>query len=72
MEHFYLNLNNQVNDNNEHEVHRQPCYWLPNVQNREYLGFYQNANIAVSEAKKRHPYWSINGCAHCCPEADTD
>ncbi len=69
MDYFYLNHNEQ--DNGDHEVHRHHCDWLPEAENREYLGQYHWSSTAIAEARSRHPYWLINGCYHCCPESHT-
>lgn len=67
---YFLNLREQPEG--EHEVHTANCRYCPSEQNAEYLGTYANSAPAVLWAQMVHPSWSINGCAHCCPETDTD
>lgn len=62
---FYVNKNAQVNG--EHEVHRLTCSWLPDVENRVYLGDFDTSAQAIREAKKY--YNNVDGCAFCCPES---
>lgn len=64
---YYVNKNAQVNG--DHEVHKSTCPWLPNIENRIYLGEYYNSHDAVRAAKKY--YIQSNGCVHCCPESHT-
>ena len=60
--HYYVNKNAQ-SDSGDHEVHAENCYWLPAVQNREYLGMFASCAPAVAKAKLTHP--TANGCFHC-------
>ncbi len=64
---YYVNKNAQVNG--DHEVHTATCSWLPDPQNRLFLGDFYSCQQAVTEAKKY--YWQSNGCKHCCPECHT-
>lgn len=64
---YYVNKNQQRNG--DHEVHKEGCSYMPNLENREYLGDYSSCRPAVTEAKKRYP--KANGCAHCSPECHT-
>lgn len=61
MARYYVNKNTQ--DNGDHEVHRDGCSWMPEVNNRIYLGDFQSCSPAVSAAKKH--YSQVNGCYHC-------
>ena len=65
MAYYYLNHDKQPNGDNE--VHKSPCSTVDSFlpDNFEYLGEYDNCSDAVSEARKRHLYWRINGCWHC-------
>lgn len=47
---FYVNTNAQPNG--DHEVHRSTCAWLPDVENRIYLGDFATSQAAVREARK--------------------
>ncbi len=69
MEDFYLNKNEQKTG--EHEVHRNGCVYLLLMNNKEYLGFHPNSKSAVAKARLLHLFWTIDGCATCCPESHT-
>ncbi len=58
---YYVNDNAQANG--DHEVHRSGCVWLPDLENRTYLGEYQTCAPAVVEARKY--YKQVNGCYYC-------
>ena len=64
---YYVNKNAQ--SNGDHEVHKTGCAWLPNAENRIYLGDFVSCVQAVTEARKH--YSQVNGCAHCSPACDT-
>ncbi|WP_066684558.1 hypothetical protein [Christensenella intestinihominis] len=64
---FYVNKNAQ--NNGDHEVHRAICNWLPEPENRQYLGDFAASQDAVREAKKY--YSQVNGCYYCCLETHT-
>lgn len=64
---FYVNKNAQPNG--DHEVHRATCSWLPDVENRLYLGEFLTSQEAVRAAKKYYNH--TDGCAYCCPESHT-
>ena len=67
MANYYVNKNAQ--ENNDHEVHKSGCSKLPKVDNRTYLGDYDNCQSAVKEAKKY--YSQVNGCYYCSNECHT-
>ena len=58
---YYVNKNAQ--NNGDHEVHKDTCSYLPDPQNREFLGSYESCMPAVAEAKKKYP--KSNGCFYC-------
>ena len=58
---YYVNKNPQ--SNGDHEVHTSECSWLPEQNNRIYLGNFTNCREAVKEAQKH--YKKSNGCYHC-------
>lgn len=60
MHRYYVN--NNVQANGDHEVHRDGCSFLP-VSNRTDLGFFNTCQEAVREAKKYH--LQVNGCYYC-------
>ena len=59
---YYVNQNEQ--DNGDHEVHKEDCNWMPEPENREYLGNFLSCQPAVAEAKRRG-YSTANGCYYC-------
>lgn len=67
--HYYINHSEQANG--DHEVHRDDCAWLPDINNRTYLGYLLSSFDAIRVARQKFPAWLINGCAHCCPESHT-
>ncbi len=67
MTNYYVNKIKQ--DNGDHEVHKSGCKWLPNPENRIYLGSFTHCADAVEEAKKY--YSKSNGCAFCSPDCHT-
>ena len=67
MARYYVNKNAQ--DNGDHEVHTTGCQWMPDPQNRMYLGDFMNCHQAVQEAK-RH-YIQSNGCYYCSKPCHT-
>lgn len=72
MGYYYLNRNQQPSG--DYEVHLLGCSHGAQPQNQIGLGTITNAVPAVAEAKRRFPDHanSINGCAYCAPEANTD
>ena len=64
---FYVNKKAQ--DNGDHEVHRATCTWLPDAENRLYLGDFATAQAALCEARKY--YNDVDGCYYCCNEIHT-
>lgn len=56
-------VNNKAQSNGDHEVHTEYCRYLPNSDNRKYLGEFSNCSDAVKEAKKI--YYKSNGCKTC-------
>lgn len=64
---YYVNKNAQTNG--DHEVHTTGCSFLPNPENRKYLGEFTSCAPAVREAKKT--YSQSNGCYYCCNSCHT-
>jgi hypothetical protein len=58
---YYVNKKRQING--DHEVHEETCRFMPNTDNRKYLGDYSNCSAAVAEAKRT--YITSNGCKTC-------
>lgn len=67
MAHYYVNQNAQANG--DHEVHSGVCSFLPNTENRIYLGEFAYCSDAV-EAAKAH-FWQCNGCYYCANACHT-
>jgi hypothetical protein len=59
---YYVNKNAQTTG--EHEVHTSTCLFLPSIENRIFLGDFDNCAEAVREAKKY--YSNVDGCYYCC------
>ena len=64
---YYVNKNGQTNG--DHEVHESTCSFLPNEENRVYLGDFSSCRLAVSEA--RNHYTQCNGCYYCSSACHT-
>lgn len=64
---YYVNKNAQ--SDGYHEVHKASCAWLPDAENRIYLGDFDNAKEAVRAAKSY--YTKVDGCYYCSNEAHT-
>ena len=64
---YYVNKNAQANG--DHEVHTASCAFLPDPDNRLYLGDFTNCRDAVKEAKKH--YRQSDGGYYCSPECHT-
>lgn len=67
MDHYYVNKNAQLTG--EHEVHKSGCSYMPDINNRIYLGSFSNCQDAVREARKY--YSKVDGCYYCCPRCHT-
>ena len=69
MAQYYLNRNSQ--ETGENEVHRLGCSFMPRLENRISLGEHFHCQSAVDEAVRQKPFWTIDGCAYCCPNCHT-
>ena len=58
---YYVNKNAQTNG--DHEVHTETCSYLPEAENRIYLGNFASCYPAVAEAKKH--FIHSDGCYFC-------
>lgn len=67
MDRYYVNENAQPNG--DHEVHRDGCSFMPEAQNRRYLGNFASCRPAVVEAKKYYP--KSDGCYYCSNDCHT-
>ncbi len=63
MKKYYVNKRAQ--SNGDHEVHHADCPYLPNLENRSYLGEFSNCKDAVREAERT--YSTADGCKTCSP-----
>lgn len=61
---YYLNLTPQ--HTKEKEIHKDGCFWLSKANDTEYLGEFTGCQGALAEARRRHPFQPIDGCADCC------
>jgi hypothetical protein len=61
MDNYYVNKKAQ--SNGDHEVHTGSCIYLPALENRLYIGYFESCANAVREAKKI--YSQSNGCYYC-------
>ncbi len=59
---YFLNRNAQ--STGEHEFHTEDCRFLPDVNNRIYLGIFNNCKDAERAAKKYTN--NVDGCYYCC------
>lgn len=69
MAQYHLNRNTQKTG--ENEVHRSDCGYIPRFENRISLGEHFDCQSAVDEARRQEPFWTIDGCAYCCPTCHT-
>lgn len=67
MAYYYVNKNAQANG--DHEVHKQGCSFMPEANNRIYLGDFLSCSPAVQKAKEYHS--QANGCYYCSPACHT-
>ena len=67
MKKYYVNKNAQ--SNGDHEVHAYGCSYMPEPENRLYLGEFTSCHGAVLKAKRTYP--QSNGCYYCCRPCHT-
>jgi len=61
-------VHSKAQSNGDHEVHNEDCSYLPEPQNRIYLGEFSNCKDAVDAA--RTFYSDVDGCYYCSRECD--
>jgi 23S rRNA G2069 N7-methylase RlmK/C1962 C5-methylase RlmI len=61
MKDYYVNKIKQ--SNGDLEVHESSCRFLPNIENREYIGLFNDCKEAVKKAKEK--YAQSDGCYFC-------
>jgi len=66
MEEYFVTKNNKEND--DCEVHKNNCFYLPTEENRISLGFFYNYFDAIKKAKKY--YALVRVCSHCSCESN--
>lgn len=67
MSYYYVNQNAQANG--DHEVHKTGCNFIPEPENRTFLGDFSYCSSAVTEAKRY--YTQVNGCYYCANPCHT-
>lgn len=67
MARYYVNQTAQ--ENGDHEVHKLGCSFMPNDENRTYLGDFSSCAPAVRAAKIH--YDQVNGCYYCSEACHT-
>ncbi|MEX2251089.1 MAG: hypothetical protein WD895_03345 [Acidimicrobiia bacterium] len=58
---YYVNKNAQANG--DHEVHELTCSFVPDEENRIFVGDHSTCPPAVAKAKDYYP--KSNGCFYC-------
>lgn len=61
---FFVDHNK--NENGAHLVHRDTCAQLPASRDREYMGKYTDASLALNHAIKSD-FEPAEACPLCCP-----
>lgn len=61
MPHYYVNDNAQPNG--DHEVHAEGCAYIPQAENRTYLGIHLTCQAAIEVAITI--YDQVDGCYYC-------
>ena len=64
---YYVNDDQTKNPGLHHEVHTEQHAKDLEIASKTYVGYFDNENDAVNEAKKI--YSDADGCAVCCPNA---
>jgi hypothetical protein len=64
---YYVNKNAQPNG--DPEVHVSGCSFMPDANNRLYLGEHSSCHSAVRKAKEN--FRQVNGCFYCSRECHT-
>lgn len=64
---YWVNNRTNSNPNNNHEVHKEGCRYMPS--DKTYLGEFLSCHGALAEARKHHR--KVDGCAICCNECHT-
>lgn len=61
---YYVNRNPQ--HNGDHEVHKSTCLFLPDPENRTFLGEHSSCHSAIAAARRY--FNKVDGCYYCSPD----
>lgn len=62
-------VNKSAPSTGEHEVHTSDCNYIPEPENRTYLGKFDTCQDAINKAKEY--YINVDGCYYCARECHT-
>lgn len=65
MTHYWYN--DRVDTNNNHEVHKLSCKYLPDTIHSTYLGKFDYNFQAMEYARQTEPYKQFDGCYFYMP-----
>jgi len=68
-EFYYFNKN--LDDKGNHEVHEKGCSHMPDLNNRELIGYETDCESAIRRAKRDTGKTNFDGCYWCCRECHT-
>jgi len=57
-------VNNNAQSTGEHEVHTSDCQFFYAIQNKTFVGNFNNCHEAIRAAKAI--YSNVDGCYFCC------
>lgn len=63
---YFFNINED--DKGRHEVHIELCNYLPNIKNRQLIGYCTDCKSAIHDAQLKYPHYRFDGCYYCCRE----
>lgn len=63
MQHYYVSKDQSKGT---HEIHVPRCSYLPEADDRVYLGSFTTCSDALQQARSR--FAGAKGCQWCCPE----
>lgn len=69
LNHYYYNKN--IDRRGNHEVHIETCAYLPDRNNRVYIGYESNCRAAIQRAIRETGQSNFDGCFYCCRECHT-
>ncbi|MBF2392460.1 hypothetical protein [Listeria marthii] len=68
-QHYYFNKNRD--SKGKHEIHTDKCSFLPELSNREYIGYEDSSVAAKKRAEREYPSKKFDGCYYCCNSIHT-